>query len=133
MRVWHKTAHYQLIFLFLSLLFSSCRRSTEELPLIPPITHPLARDFIGFGVVNVSFTHFLSKGGSDGVSLGYIRRGTVVRIVERRKLSNKETWVYAEANYAATGSPSSGWLPETVLEIYDSESRAATASKTMYQ
>jgi hypothetical protein len=110
-------------------LLSGCRRNSEELPVSPPVTHPLAREYIGCGVVNVSFSHLLSEGGPDGVSLGYVRRGTVVRIVERRRLNNQNTWVLAEANYAFPGSAYRGWLLETVLEIYESESRANTASK----
>ena len=115
---------------------ASCNRNTEELPVAPPATHPLSREYIGFGVVNVSFTHLLDGSSSTGVSLGYLRRGTVVRITERRhvvNLGNEETWVFVEGNYQGSGSVSSGWLPETALLIYDSESRANTASRTLSQ
>jgi hypothetical protein len=119
-----------------SIALVSCNRNTEELPVAPPATHPLSREYIGFGVVNVSFTHLLDESNSAGVSLGYLRRGTVVRITERRHVVNRgseETWVFVEGNYQGSGSVSSGWLPETALLIYDSESRANTASKTMSQ
>jgi hypothetical protein len=120
----------------LAIALASCNRNTEELPVAPPATHPLSREYIGFGVVNVSFTHLLDGSSSTGVSLGYLRRGTVVRITERRhvvNLGNEETWVFVEGNYQGSGSVSSGWLPETALLIYDSESRANTASRTLSQ
>lgn len=145
MRIRHYAGNIQLAslwaVLFLFPVFAACDRSRDELPVIPPETHPLARDFIGFGVVNVTFTHVLNAPGSQGVSEGYLRRGTVVRINERRQISNRgrlESWVLAEGNYretaAGTGAPSSrGWLEEAALEIYDSEERANTASKSMIQ
>ena len=103
---------------------------------MPPATYPLSREYIGFGVVNVSFTHLLDESDSTGVSLGYLRRGTVVRIIERRYIagrSGEETWVFVEGNYRGQGSVSRGWLSESALIIYDSESRAVTASRTMSQ
>ena len=115
---------------------ASCRRGSEELPVVPPETHPLAREYIGFGVVNISFAHLLDESSSTAVSLGYLRRGTVVRIIERRVIvssGGEETWVFVEGNYQGPGSVSNGWLPETTLVIYDSESRANTASRTMSQ
>ena len=122
-----------LLFFALVFFFPGCRRSAEELPVTPPVTYPLARQYIGYGVVNVSFTHLLDEPGSDGVSRTYLRRGTVVRIMERRPLinqGNNESWVLAEGNYQGTNS-TQGWLQESVLDIFDNEERANTASKTM--
>ena len=137
MRVRYFIAFLQLLFLLLLLgALSGCRRGAEELPVVPPETNPLSREYIGFGVVNVSFTHLLDESGPAGSSLGYLRRGTVVRIIERRVIMNRgseETWVFVEGNYQGQGSVSSGWLAETALVIYDSESRANTASRTMSQ
>lgn len=137
-----KTPRISLVFLFLFIItFSACRRSSEELPVLPPITHPLVRDYIGYGVVNASFTHLLSEPGPGGVSRGYIRRGTVVRILERRPIAagrNSESWILVEGNYQSSRTQSSqalspGWLQETTVEVYDNESRAITASKVMSQ
>ena len=141
MRVRYFAVYYQLLFPLLlcgvfAIALASCRRGSEELPVAPPETNPLSREYIGFGVVNVSFTHFLDESGPAGVSLGYLRRGTVVRIIERRHIvsrGSEETWVFVEGNYQGQGSVSSGWLQETALVIYDSESRANTASRTMSQ
>jgi hypothetical protein len=135
MRVRHFSGYIQLCFplilLFLFSILQGCSRKTEELPVMPPATHPLAREYIGFGVVNISFTHVFNETGPAGVSQGYLRRGTVVRIIERRQLVNRdsaESWVLAEAPL-----PVKGWLLESSLDIYDSESRANTASKAMNQ
>ena len=103
---------------------------------MPVSTHPLSRHYIGFGVVNVSFTHLLSENGPAGVSQAYLRRGTVVRIVERVQINNRgnsESWVLVENNYQGPGSLGMGWLLETVLDVYENEDRANTASRKMSQ
>ena len=109
-----------------------CRRSAEEAPVSPPVTHPLSRDYVGYGVVTASFAHLLNEAGPAGVSVAYLRRGTVVRIVERRSFLGRgggsESWVFAEGNYEGD-SLSRGWLQETSLVIYDNESQARTASR----
>ena len=137
---------------------SGCRGSSEELSVVPPVTNPLTREYIGYGVVNGSFPHLLSEPGSGGVSKGYVRRGTVVRIIERRSIVNRgssESWVLVEGNYEgnsdsagisnsaeindsvgindSTGSGGliQGWIQEAMVQIYDNESRAKTASKAM--
>jgi hypothetical protein len=116
------------------LLFSGCRRDSNETPVVPPATHPLSREYIGYGVVNVSFTHLLSEPGSNGTSGGYLRRGTVVRVIERRLAPAGEisgAWVLAERNYETPGASSRGWLEESSVDIYDNEAKALTASKGM--
>ena len=115
------------------LFFSGCRRAPEDFPLTPPTTHLLARDFIGYGVVTDSFSHILNEPGPQGVSLGHLRRGTVIRIIERRPFSyrnNMEFWVLAEGNYEGDNA-SQGWLQENGLLIYDTESQARTASRSL--
>ena len=103
---------------------------------MPPATHPLTREYIGFGVVTISFAHLLSESDPDGVSQGYLRRGTVVRVIERTQITkagNSESWVLVESNYSSSTGISRGWLQESSVEIYGSESQANTASKTMNQ
>ena len=121
-----------ILVLFIS-LFSACSRSSEELPVRPPVTHPLTREFIGFGVITASFAHLLNEPDPAGVSLGHLRRGTVVRIVERRPFVNRgiiESWVLVEGNYDGD-NVSRGWLQEISLDIYDNESQARTASRSI--
>jgi len=125
-----------ILFVLVAVFTFSCNRSAEEQPVMPPATHPLARDYIGYGVVNVSFTNLLSENSPNAVSQGYIRRGTIVRILERAQVKNKgkiESWIFGESNYQGSGAVSRGWLHESVLLIFDSESQAVTASKTMNQ
>jgi hypothetical protein len=124
-----------VLLLFVLVLLFSCQRSSNEVPLTPPPTHPLVRSFIGYGVVNTSFTHILDKPGREGVSQGYLRKGSLVKIIERRSLSNRgnaEFWVFIdEANQDSSEPGTEGWLNELALDIYDSKAKAATASETM--
>jgi hypothetical protein len=90
----------------------------------PPSTPPLSRSVIGYGVVNVSYTRIMKEPSPDGVSLGYVREKTALQIFERRLVQNGETleyWVRVESGY-------SGWLPEKVVDIYDTGEKADTAS-----
>jgi hypothetical protein len=66
----------------------------------------------------------MSEPERDGVSLGYVREKDVLRILERKLVQSGETseyWVRVERDY-------SGWLPEKVIDIYDTEEKAGTAS-----
>jgi hypothetical protein len=121
---------------FLILLFlAACTRNTEEILIIPPATNPLDRNFIGYGVINGSFVRLTEEPRRDGVSLGYIRKGALIKIIERRLITNREyaeVWILAEAEYSGgVGGKIEGWLPEDFAEIYDNESRAFTASEAM--
>jgi hypothetical protein len=119
----------------LLLLLLSCNRNTEEIPVIPPLTSPLSREFIGYGVVNESFIHVVNEPKPDELSLGYLRKGSLVKIIERRALPNRgnvEIWVLVEAPYSTVPEGKiQGWLMEETLNVYDTESRALTASETM--
>jgi hypothetical protein len=93
---------------------------------------PLSRGEIGYGVVNVSYTHLADEPGSQGLSLGYLRRGSVVRVLERRVPGGPvvpETWVQVEIG----GKRNPGWLPESVIDVYPTEAQARTASETLLQ
>jgi hypothetical protein len=110
------------LFLFFFVL-SACFPGERSIPNPPP-TPPLSRPVIGYGVVNVSYTRIMKEPNRDGVSLGYVREKTVLRILERRLIENGERaeyWVRVERDYP-------GWLPETVVNIYDTEEKADTAS-----
>ncbi|MDR0583839.1 MAG: hypothetical protein LBG57_05745 [Treponema sp.] len=109
----------------------SCGRNKEETPVIPPLSSPLSRTIIGFGVINVSYTYVTAGPEEAGASSGYLRRGSLVRIIERRLVKNGgtvESWVLAEEN--AQGNVR-GWLREELVDIYDNEGRAKTASESM--
>jgi hypothetical protein len=108
------------------LAFVSCARDSGEPPVIPPPTDPLSRRVIGYGVVSASYTHVVSEPQGGG-SLGYLRRGSLVKVLERRGSASPEgdeSWVLVEGTYQ-------GWLPGGVIQIYDSEARARTAAESM--
>ena len=116
------------LILFL-LLAAACSRK-EETPVIPPLSSPLSQAYIGFGVVNVSYTRVmenLEETAPENTSPGYLRRGAVVRILERRTIKNgntTESWLRVEEN-------SKGWLRESLIDMYENEAQARTASDAM--
>jgi len=114
------------VFLYFVLLLS-CTGKKEELPVIPPVTSPLSRDYIGFGVITDSFTHVTADPADNSPSLGYLRRGSLVRVIRRQVISTPEgfvSWVLTEGNQQ-------GWLKEDVMDIFNNESQARTASESL--
>ncbi|MCL2243730.1 MAG: hypothetical protein FWC03_04590 [Treponema sp.] len=109
------------------MILCSCNAGKEETPIIPPLTSPLSRDYIGFGVITASFTHVTAEPADDSVSMGYLRRGSVVRVLRRQAIrtgGSFVSWVLIEGNQQ-------GWLKEEVLDIYESEGQAKTAAESM--
>ena len=123
-----------LILLFPIFLFS-CFRNSEDILLVPPATNPLSREFIAYGVVNVSFLHVLSEPLDEDTSLGFLRRRSLVRITERRSIRNRgdtETWVRIDTNFSFDqGTDIQGWIPESTINVFNSEAQAITASQSM--
>ena len=106
-----------LLFVF---AFLGC---TPKAEINPPVTPPLSRSVLGYGVVTASYTRVYNEPSLDGVSLGYVREKTILAVLERRLIKEGETqqfWVLTEGNYR-------GWLPESVIKLYDSEGKAQTA------
>jgi hypothetical protein len=111
---------------FVSLSLICCNLRKEEKPVSPPLTFPLSQSYIGYGVINVSYTRLSAGIEENSPSAGYLRQGSVVRIIERRLVKTEgktEAWVLVEGT-------SKGWLKETLIDIYGNESQAVTASKT---
>jgi hypothetical protein len=103
----------------------ACRRENGELTINPPVTPPLSRPVIGYGVINKSYTHLVETPDRAGVSRGYLRRGSMLRITERRSMitgDQVESWVLVEGD-------SQGWLPESEVDIYGNEGQARTAAE----
>jgi len=126
MRITFKHALGQLFLLHI-LALSFCTANKEESPIIPPVTSPLSRDCIGFGVIKDSFTHVMLDPAEDSNSTGYLRRGSLVRIVRRQAIRTQSgfvSWVLIEEQ-------EHGWLKEEVMDIYENESQARTASESM--
>jgi hypothetical protein len=140
MKIKTKCRYSQVCWLaILVILMSACDKKKDEMPVIPPLTSPLSQSFIGFGVVNVSYTRVaaqpeedntagnLTEDTSEPVSPGYLRRGSVVCILQRRLIKNQEkpeSWVLVVGSCT-------GWLKESLVDIYDTESQARTASESM--
>ena len=125
MRLHHSYITGQVI-LFFCLLFCACNGKQDE-NIIPPLTSPLSGNSIGFGVIKTSFTHVIAEPKENSASLGYLRRGALVRVVERRIVNDSggsQSWVMVDTEQK-------GWLREEVMDIYDNESRAKTAARSM--
>ncbi|MDR0623187.1 MAG: hypothetical protein LBG10_02025 [Treponema sp.] len=121
-----------IFFVFLAL--GACGKKAGEIPVVPPPTPPLSRPVVGYGVVNVSYTLVVERPGEGEASLGYLRRGALVKVIERRVLKKNETaerWVLAEG--IASPGQSRGWLKESVVDIYGNEFQAKTAAESMTQ
>jgi len=120
-----------LFLLALCLLFlSGCSGKKEELPVVPPVTSPLTKDYIGFGVIKNSFTHMSADPIEDSASLGYLRRGSLVKVVRRQIVKTEAgfvSWVLTDGGTASV----QGWLKEEVMDIYSNESQAKTASESL--
>ena len=135
MRVGVLRYYGQALILLFPLFLFCCNRNSDEIPLVPPPTNPLEREFIGYGVVDVSFVHILSGPMQDNDSLGYLRKRSLVRITERRSVNgrgNAESWVKVDAPYPASSDGKiQGWLRESSLNVYDNEVQALTAAQAM--
>jgi hypothetical protein len=119
---------FRIAALLLCLLLSSCGKAPPENAIVLPETPPLSRAFIGYGVINANYTHIFSKIGDESSTLGFLRKGAIVEVLERRSVAEGNTveyWVFAAAeNY-------SGWLRESGLRVYASSAQALTAAKNM--
>jgi hypothetical protein len=132
MKIGVKYAGSQVYWLMcLLFLVAACCGKKEETPVVPPLTSPLSQSYIGFGVVNVSYTRITAQPEEDSAeanaSGGYLRRGSVVSILQRRLVKNQdklESWVLVQGT-------DRGWLRESLVDIYDSELQARTASEAM--
>ncbi|MDR2363891.1 MAG: hypothetical protein LBD65_05705, partial [Spirochaetaceae bacterium] len=118
----------RLFFIIMSIIgLGSCTRSSEDIAIVPPPTPPLSRYFLGYGVISASYTQVLQEPVQGSASLGYLRRSSLVRILERKKVNHRgtfESWVLVEGNYR-------GWLREDIVRIYDNEAQAKTAAEAM--
>jgi hypothetical protein len=78
-------------------------------------------------VISSSYTQALNEPSPDSVSLGYLRRGAVVEILERRIVNFRgtpEPWIRVANVYR-------GWIKEEGVQIYVNETQAMTASELL--
>jgi hypothetical protein len=118
-----------LHFLLLSVPFSMAVSGCSPKAMIdPPSTPPLTRSAIGYGVVTDSYIRVLDEPSNNGITLGYVREKTVLTILERRLVKERDTqryWVLAEGTYR-------GWLPESSIKLYDTQDKAETAASWVH-
>jgi hypothetical protein len=127
MRIGYSSRNGQGIVMAVLLFVMGCGARTGEKPIVLPASPLLSRDFIGFGVIVVSYTHVLDKPQSNALSQGYVRRGSIVKVLERRlvrKDGEGRPWVLIEGDYQ-------GWLEESNMQIYDNEPQAKTAAELL--
>jgi hypothetical protein len=127
MRITFKHALGQSLLILCVLFLFSCHAKKEDDAVVPPVTSPLTRDYIGFGVIIESFTHISETPDDESRYLGYLRRGSLVRVHRRQIVktgSGFASWVLIEGSQ-------SGWLKEEFVAIYENESQAKTASESM--
>jgi hypothetical protein len=109
------------------LFVTACGGRKDDNPVIPPETSPLSGGYIGFAVITASFTHIVSEPEEDSGSIGYLRRGSMVRVMKRQAVKTGTrfvSWVLIDGEHQ-------GWLKEEVMDIYDNERQAKTASDAM--
>jgi hypothetical protein len=139
MRITAKRTFGQLFLLLGLFALCECTAKKDENSVVPPPTSPLSGVYVGFGVITASFTHVMAEPDENSSSLGYLRRGSLVRILKRQLVKtgdNFVSWVLTEENQGepAVNEPVvRGWLKEEVMEIYDSESRAKTAANQKFE
>ena len=127
MRITVKRYIGQFILCLFVFSLCACGVRREETPVIPPITAPLSRNYIGFGVITASFTHLSADPSDDSPSIGYLRRGSLVRIIRRETVRTQGGFI----SWVFTDGVASGWLKEEVMDIYDNEGQARTASEAI--
>jgi hypothetical protein len=125
MRIAFKLGFSQLFILLALSALCSCGSKKAEIPVIPPVTSPLSRDYIGFGVITASFTHIAADPSEVSDYRGYLRRGSLVRIIRRQTVKTANGFV----SWVLIDDSEHGWLREEVMNIYDNESQAKTASE----
>jgi hypothetical protein len=111
----------------LLLILGACARGQDDISILPPPTPPLSRPVIGYGVISASYTHLAAEPGEEGVSMGYLRKSSIVEVLERRSVNRggvRETWVLVEGTHR-------GWLREDKIQIYDNEAKAKTATESL--
>ncbi|MDR1654679.1 MAG: hypothetical protein LBR96_01675 [Treponema sp.] len=127
------------LFILLLCILASCRENREEIVLDLPMTPPLSRKNIGYGVINVSFALIMEEPGQKNQASSYGRRGSIVEIQERRFITierRTESWVLVAGtnqNQEEENETSriQGWILETNIDIYDKLSQARTAARAM--
>jgi hypothetical protein len=132
MRIAVKCGYSQLLLFACVVIFlAACGGRKDDNPVIPPETSPLSGEYIGYAVITASFTHVVSSPEENSGSIGYLRRGSLARVIKRQAVKTGArfvSWVLVDVE---NENVPQGWLKEDVMDIYDNESQAKTASDAM--
>ena len=110
----------------LLLFLLSCSRKEAsgniELPPTPSLTSDSR-----WGVIRTPYARLLNiPEEPEAQIVGILRKGDSVRLVSRR-FYNQSNGYWLEVEYLDSGV--SGWLPDFIVEIFDSRIQADTASR----
>jgi hypothetical protein len=121
------------VLLVLFLAFTACSPNPDRISG-PPSVPPLSGAALGYAVVTAAYVRILGEPDASAVSLGVVGEGTVLTVLERRLVRSNTGgtaegagstpavyWVLVEGSHK-------GWLPVSVLSIYDSKEKAQTAA-----
>jgi len=97
---------------------------TPKTPIDPPETPPLSRSVLGYGIVTAAYTRIFDEPRLDSVVLGNLREKTILTVLERRLVRDGDELVY----WLLTEGEYRGWLPGSVITLYDNEGKARTAA-----
>jgi hypothetical protein len=113
-------------FIFL-ILMTSCRQEQEPVSLTIPPT-PVLTSESTWGVSNKPYLKVLSVPDSSSEVRGLLRRGDIVEIVSKRGADDGHSyWLEIRTPDKET----SGWIPDSSMDIYDSPAQARTARDGM--
>lgn len=108
---------------------SSCFLASPEKELKPPATFPLSRSALGYVLITDTYTQLLDSLGNNSVSLGVLRNGAILPVLERRIVQNDskaERWILVMAQ-------EKGWIRESSGRLFATEAQAKTALNSMQE
>jgi hypothetical protein len=141
----------KLRLLLLIVVLASCKKPEEDLTIIVGATPILSKTSIAYGLVENSFAHILDEPSPQGASRALLRKGDIVRVVERRLVSTTQpvqsgggssgSAASARGAQSTAGTPVgkiwmrietlsppvSGWLADDALLLYPSLLKAENA------
>lgn len=111
------------------ILLSSCRPEEEPVSLIIPPTPVLTSETL-WGVANKPYMKVLASTDIGSEVNGLLRRGDIVEIISKAGADDGHSY-WLEIRSPDSGT--SGWIPDSSMDVYDSPAQARTARDGMNQ
>jgi hypothetical protein len=113
------------------LMLISCAPQTQETPIDLPLTYPLSRVNLGYGLVIENYTRLLEKPDDKSGQTGLLRQGDIVILLERRIIKpgvakTREYW-----DLCRDQDGKEGWLPQNALHFFERKEMAETAKQEL--